>query len=210
MPKAKPPGSNQYEDRDQTDPEAPTLYSLGITKSEATQLRALGELEEEEIADYIEDTNEKGKEVTVAGAVEAALRHPKAEGMTDQGIADHCGVTQQMVNEYRNRVTYNNGKSTENGYRKGKDGVKRKTPAKKPAAPKPEPAPEPEDDEPLTDYEEQIAAQYQASVTHSITEPERVAPEVLEQEVDRLVSQYCYEDFRRLAELMAERIAVDA
>ena len=57
MPKAKPPGSNQYEDRDQTDPEAPTLSSLGITKSEATQLRALGELEEEEIADYIEDTN---------------------------------------------------------------------------------------------------------------------------------------------------------
>jgi len=141
-------------------------------------------------------------------AVEAALAHPKAAGMSDDLIADHVGVSQQMINEYRNRVTYQNSKSTENGYRTGKDGVKRKKPTKKPAAPKP--TPEPEEDEPLTEYEEQIATQYQQNgVTAPISEPRRVAPEVLSREVDRLVAEYGYDDLCRLVELLAERIAVD-
>lgn len=71
MPKQ---GPGEYQQRDQPDPVAPTLSSLGITKSEATQLRALGELDEGEIAEYIKDTDEKGKEITVAGAVKLGNR----------------------------------------------------------------------------------------------------------------------------------------
>lgn len=129
-------------------------------------------------------------------AVEAALKHLNAAGMSDRQIAEHCGVSQPFVSELRNRVSDNGYQSTGNGYRAGKDGVKRKAPNKKP---KPAPAQQDEDDEPLTPYEEHIAAQYTTA-----------APDPLVLEVDRLVLQYSYDDLSRLVELLAERIAVNA
>ena len=51
-------------------------------------------------------------------AVLAALAHPKAAGMSDGLIAEHCGVSQQMVNSHR-RATYQDSKSTP---RLGRDG----------------------------------------------------------------------------------------
>jgi transcriptional regulator with XRE-family HTH domain len=37
-------------------------------------------------------------------AVERALQHPKAEGMRLEDIAEHCGVTANMVSEYKRRI----------------------------------------------------------------------------------------------------------
>lgn len=139
-------------------------------------------------------------------AVKAALAHPKAAGMSDEAIALHCGVSAPTIAKYRNQVTIKILGSTGNGYRTGKDGVKRKKPTKKPPAPKPEP----EDDEPLTEYEEQIAAQYQQNgVTAPISEPAGVGEDRLIQIANDLIAKLNYEDFRRLVEIMAERIAVD-
>ncbi len=152
-------------------------------------------------------------------AVDAALKHPRAAGMSDHDIADHCGVSQPFVSGLRKRVTDNGYQSTENGYRTGKDGVKRKTPKKKAPAPKPVALDPDEDDEPLTAYEEQIAAQHnQNGVNAPISDPDpdeafeatltkfsdglrRLIRETLPNGLDT-------NDFQRIMDIIAQNIAV--
>lgn len=141
-------------------------------------------------------------------AVEAALRHPYHAGLSDQQIADHCGVSRVYVNQISNSLV-NVNKSNRTTTRTGKDGriTNTSTIGKKKQSPTPKP--ESEDDEPLTPYEQQIASQYEAA--HPIiSEPPHVSDDVLNQEVDRLITQYGYADYCRLIELMSERIAVEA
>lgn len=139
-------------------------------------------------------------------AVEAALRHEYASRYSsDREIADHCGVSNTFVSNIRHEI-----EATVNGLqsksRTGRDGrtintsnIGRK---KQPTAPKPEP----EEEEPLSAYEESVAAQY--SVNTPISEPCRVAPEVLTSEVDRLIAQYNYDDLCQLLEMLSERVGV--
>lgn len=65
MPKQ---GPGEYQ-RDQTDPVDPSLSDLGIGKGEATQLRALAELDESDVQTIITDATSHRKEITVTGAV---------------------------------------------------------------------------------------------------------------------------------------------
>jgi hypothetical protein len=150
-------------------------------------------------------------------AIEAALKHTKAAGMSNYDIADHCGVGEAMVRQYRDRVTTQKTQSTGNGYRTGKDGVKRKTPKKKPASPKP--IPEPEDDEPLTAYEEQIAAQHQqngGSAPISEPDPDEMFEATLTKFSDglqRLIRETLpngldANDFQRIMDIIAQNLAV--
>jgi hypothetical protein len=151
-------------------------------------------------------------------AVEAALAHPKAAGMSDRDIAEHVGVDHKTVSARRNRVTGENPQSTENGYRKGKDGVKRKTPKKKPAAPKT--APEPEDEEPLTPYEKAVAAQYhQNGVSTPIVEPDpdemfdailtRFSDGFRQLIRETLPNGLDANDFQRIMDIIAQNIAAN-
>lgn len=132
-------------------------------------------------------------------AVEAALRHPNAATMSDHQIADHCGVTHPFVGKLREEqvATSNSFQSTA---RKGRDGRTINTSnigkKKNPPASKVEP----EEEEPLTPYEQQIADR------HVITEPAYVSDESLNEEVDRLVAQYRYDDLCRLIEMLSERV----
>lgn len=54
-------------------------------------------------------------------AVRAALEHPKASGLSDRQIAEHCGVSHNMISEYRESIqpTVIGGQST---LRTGRDG----------------------------------------------------------------------------------------
>lgn len=124
------------------------------------------------------------------------------------------GVSIDLVNDLSRRLTAS-GKSNRPTMRTGRDGrtintsnigKKKKSPAPKPAAPKPAP----EDEEPLTEYEEQIAAQYQQNgVSAPISEPAGVGEARLTAMADALVVELNYGDLRRLMELLTERIAVD-
>lgn len=137
-------------------------------------------------------------------AVLAALAHPKAAGMSDREIADHCGVSHPFVGSLRKQVTGNGFQSTGNGYRTGKDGVKRKTSAS-PAAQQSEP------DEPLSPYEEQVAAAYMnRNSAPVITEPAGVGEKRLSQMVDELIQQLNFADLCRLTELLTERVVVQS
>ncbi len=142
-------------------------------------------------------------------AVEAALRHPKAVGMSDELIATHVGVSSRTVLRYRHALmTLSQVKQPPN--RTGRDGRTINTSnigkKKQPPAPKPEP----EEDEPLSAYEEQIVAQhYQNGVNAPISEPAGVGEARLNAMADALVIELNYGDLRRLIELLAERIAVD-
>jgi hypothetical protein len=49
-----------------------------------------------------------------------ALQHPKADGLSDRQIAEHCGVACQTVCNYRKSMTVQNGQSSRP--RKGRDG----------------------------------------------------------------------------------------
>lgn len=135
-------------------------------------------------------------------AVEAALAHPKAAGMSDREIAEHCGVSHQTVSNYRIALSKFDSQST-NPIRTGRDGRTintaniGKSNGKKPTPPSAQQVEAETDDKPLTPYEEQIAAQY-------------VQPDPLAQEVDRLVLRYTYGDLCRLIELLSERVAVNA
>jgi len=128
-------------------------------------------------------------------AVIAALAHPKAAEMSDEAIALHVGVDQKTVWNYRNpkptrkQETKENPKSTGNGYRTGKDGVRRKTPKRQPtpAAPAREPEQDAEEDEPVSAPRDPII-----------------------KAVDDLVYRFSYDDLCRLIELLTERIAVNA
>lgn len=141
-------------------------------------------------------------------AVEAALRHQYNAGLSDQQIADHCGVSRVYVNQISSQLI-NVDNLDRPTTRKGRDGKTYNTSnngKKKPAAPKPEP----EDEEPLTPYEQQIAAQYhQNGVTAPIGEPADIGGARLTEMADALVTELSYGDLRRLIDLLAERIAVD-
>lgn len=50
-------------------------------------------------------------------AVKAALKHPRAAGMSSVDIARHCGVAESTVRNYRNQLTSQNAKSTAGGQR---------------------------------------------------------------------------------------------
>ena len=80
--------------------------------------------------------------------VQIALSDNEWAAMSDNAIAEHCGVSQPYVGEVR-RQLITVISSTEPPKRKGKDGKSRKAPAKKP---KPEPAKSPvkvvDEDEP--------------------------------------------------------------
>ena len=61
-----------------------------------------------------------------AKAVKAALLHPNGNGMSDNAIAKHIGVSQDMVSRYRNKMEAD-GALTENVSRTGRDGRKMNT-----------------------------------------------------------------------------------
>jgi len=137
-------------------------------------------------------------------AVEAALKHPKAADMSDRDIADHCGVTHPFVAEVRKRITGNGFQSTGNGYRKGKDGVKRKSPTKKPKASKPAQS---------SQNGNEKAAPIPAS-TPTETDPDEEFHAKLQKFADglqRLVSEYDFppDAFQRIMDIFAEVIAAE-
>lgn len=54
--------------------DTPTLSDLGLSKMQSSRLQTLAALDEDEITEYISDTNGKGKEITVSGAVKIGNR----------------------------------------------------------------------------------------------------------------------------------------
>ncbi len=125
-------------------------------------------------------------------AVVAALAHPRAAEMSDHQIAAHVGVSQPFVSGLRNRVTDNNYQSTGNGYRAGKDGVKRKTPKSSKPKRQPAPAHEPEEE----------------ARTETPTS-DASAPDVAAI-VDELVYRFPYDVLCLIHEELGTRIAVNA
>jgi hypothetical protein len=141
-------------------------------------------------------------------AVLAALAHLQAAGMSDREIADHVGVHFTTVNDYRNKMKSTVG-NLQSPMRTGRDGRTINTAnigKKSIAGP---PAQQSEPDEPLTPYEEQIAAAYtNGNGVPAITEPASVGDRRLNQMVDDLIQRLNLDDFRRFIELAAERISV--
>lgn len=72
MPKAKPTGSNQYEDRlhDVTDP--PTLADLGIEKIQSHRWQMVASVPDDVFEEHIAETKANGKELTTASVVRVA------------------------------------------------------------------------------------------------------------------------------------------
>lgn len=83
MPKAKPSGSNQYEDRshDVTDP--PTLDDLGITKMQSSRFQAVASIPDALFEAHIAETKAEGAELTSSG-VQRLAQTVKREQMRDQ------------------------------------------------------------------------------------------------------------------------------
>lgn len=59
--------------------ESPSLDNLGINKAEATRLRAVAELTEDEVQEYFDESVEKGKEITLAGLRQKGKAKKRAE-----------------------------------------------------------------------------------------------------------------------------------